>query len=615
MYSWENALDVSGNTLISGDLNVTGLLNTENLAVNQIIYSATPLNVSRNTIVNGNLDVTGILNAGSTHLTPMYSWENALDVSGNTLISGDLNVTGFLNTGNMSVSELDVNQITYSATTLNVSRNTIVNGNLDVTGILNAGSTHLTPMYSWENALDVSGNTLISGNLDVTGFTHLKPTYSLDNALDVSGNTLVSGNLDVTGILTAGIIDVSSMELTSLDVSGTTNLRPTYTWENALDVSGNTLISGNLDVTGDLKVSQTTFNTVSSQARNITFNDVSGTVMVTGFSSINSSTTLNASHNGVILASGTISLTLPDPTTVLGTTYTIKKTDSSANNVTIIGLVDNENNPELLEQYSYITIVSDGSAWYKVAEFVAVPEVENPATIRNSLGMTFQLIPAGTFVMGSPIDELGRETDNESQYTVTLTESFYMQTTEVTQGQWAMVMNDNPSSFTDCGLNCPVENISWEDAETFIINLNAMGEGSYTFPTEAQWEYAARSGSNKAFANGDISYTDTADPNLDIMGWYDSNSNATPHAVAQKQANAWGLFDMHGNVWEWCNDWYDTYPTGSVTDPGGPSTGSTRVLRGGGWNSSALYCRSAERYSSGPGYRHYYIGLRLSRTP
>jgi formylglycine-generating enzyme required for sulfatase activity len=612
MYSWENALDVSGNTLISGDLNVTGFLNTGNMSVseldvNQITYSSTPLNVSRNTIVNGNLDVTGILNAGSTHLTPMYSWENALDVSGNTLISGDLNVTGFLNTEN-----LDVNQITYSATPLNVSRNTIVNGNLDVTGILNAGSTHLTPMYSWENALDVSGNTLISGNLDVTGFTHLKPTYSLDNALDVSGNTLVSGNLDVTGILTAGIIDVSSMELTSLDVSGTTNLRPTYTWENALDVSGNTLISGNLDVTGDLKVSQTTFNTVSSQARNITFNDVSGTVMVTGFSSINSSTTLNASHNGVILASGTISLTLPDPTTVLGTTYTIKKTDSSANNVTIIGLVDNVNNPELLEQYSYITIVSDGSAWYKVAEFVAVPEVENPATIRNSLGMTFQLIPAGTFVMGSPIDELGRGTD-ESQYTVTLTESFYMQTTEVTQGQWEMLMNDNPSNFIDCGLNCPVEYISWEEAETFIINLNAMGEGSYTFPTEAQWEYAARSGSNKAFANGDISNVST-DSNLDAMGWYSSNANSIPHAVAQKQANAWGLFDMHGNVSEWCNDWSDTYPTGSVTDPGGPSSGSSRVFRGGSYGSFANYCRSAHRGSYSPGGRIANIGLRLSRT-
>jgi len=333
--------------------------------------------------------------------------------------------------------------------------------------------------------------------------------------------------------------------------------------------------------------------------------------MVTSFSSINTSTVLNESHNGVILASGTISLTLPNASTVLGTTYTIKKTDSSPNNVTIIGQVDDEMNPELLEQYSYITIVSDGSAWYKVAEFVAVPEVESQTTIRNSLGMTFQLIPAGTFVMGSPIDELGRGTD-ETQYTVTFTESFYMQTTEVTQGQWEMLMGENPSSFTECGLNCPVEFISWEEAKAFIIDLNAMGEGAYTFPTEAQWEYAARSGSNKAFANGNISNTST-DINMDAMGWYDSNSNSTPHAVAQKSPNNWGLYDMHGNVNEWCFDWYGTYPTGSVIDPTGPPSGTNRVLRSGGWYLEAQYCRSAERSYGSPSGRDIDIGFRLLR--
>jgi formylglycine-generating enzyme required for sulfatase activity len=227
--------------------------------------------------------------------------------------------------------------------------------------------------------------------------------------------------------------------------------------------------------------------------------------------------------------------------------------------------------------------------------------------------MTFRLIPAGTFVMGSPSDELGRGT-SEDQYTVTISESFYMQTTEVTQGQWKAVMGNNPSSFDSCGLNCPVEYISWEEAEDFIMTLNAMGEGSYTFPTEAQWEYAARAGSNKAFANGDISDT-TTDSNLDVMGWYDSNSGSTPHAVAQKQPNAWGLYDMHGNVWEWCHDWYGSYPDISVTDPGGPSSGSNRVLRGGGWGSYAQNCRSAKRSYNSPGYRSGNIGLRLSRTP
>ena len=226
--------------------------------------------------------------------------------------------------------------------------------------------------------------------------------------------------------------------------------------------------------------------------------------------------------------------------------------------------------------------------------------------------MTFRLIPAGTFVMGSPSGELGQG-DDETQYTVTISEPFYMQTTEVTQGQWKAVMDNNPSDFDSCGLNCPVEKMSWEDAQTFIATLNAMGEGSYTLPTEAQWEYAARAGSNKAFANGDISDT-TTDSNLDVMGWYDSNSGSTPHAVAQKKPNAWGLFDMHGNVHEWCNDWYGTYPDISVTDPGGSSSGSYRVLRGGSWYNNARYCRSARRSYSSPGDRVNTIGLRLSRT-
>jgi formylglycine-generating enzyme required for sulfatase activity len=157
-------------------------------------------------------------------------------------------------------------------------------------------------------------------------------------------------------------------------------------------------------------------------------------------------------------------------------------------------------------------------------------------------------------------------------------------------------MGNNPSDFDSCGLNCPVELISWEDAEDFMITLNAMGEGSYTFPTEAQWEYAARAGSNKAFANGGISDT-TTDSNLDVMGWYASNSGSTPHAVAQKQPNAWGLYDMHGNVYEWCQDWYGTYPDISVTDPGGHHQARP------GWNAAAAGStapRTAGRLSATP---------------
>ncbi len=231
----------------------------------------------------------------------------------------------------------------------------------------------------------------------------------------------------------------------------------------------------------------------------------------------------------------------------------------------------------------------------------------------NSLGMAFKLIPAGTFWMGSPSGELGRFSD-ETQHQVTLTQQFYMQTTEVTQAQWVMVMGSNPSYNTDCN-NCPVEQVSWDDVQTFITNLNTWGEGTYRLPTEAEWEHAARAGSTTAFANGDITVTDnTYDPNLDAMGWYSYNSSTT-QAVGQKDPNAWDLYDMHGNVWEWCQDWYGTYPSSSVTDPTGPSSGTNRVARGGGWYNDAQYNRSAYRNYSTPDFTGSVLGFRLVKNP
>jgi len=250
-------------------------------------------------------------------------------------------------------------------------------------------------------------------------------------------------------------------------------------------------------------------------------------------------------------------------------------------------------------------------------------------TFTNSLEMTFKSIPAGAFDMGSPVDELGRYSD-ENQHWVTLTQPFCMQTTEVTQGQWRAVMGSNPAYFQNCGDDCPVEQVSWDDIQTFIAVLNTRGEGIYRLPTEAEWEYAARAGSTTALANGDITVTDRSyDPNLDAVGWYGYNSCVSytggyncsswggscstcgTNPVAQKHPNAWGLYDMHGNVWEWCQDWYATYPSGSVTDPAGPTSGSFRVLRGGCWFISAGRCRSAYRSSSWPANRSYYIGFRL----
>jgi formylglycine-generating enzyme required for sulfatase activity/GH43 family beta-xylosidase len=234
----------------------------------------------------------------------------------------------------------------------------------------------------------------------------------------------------------------------------------------------------------------------------------------------------------------------------------------------------------------------------------------------NTLGMYFVRIPAGTFTMGSPSDELGRFNHEGPQHQVTLTQSFYMQSTEVTQAQWEAVMGSNPSYFKDCG-TCPVEQVSWDDVQEFIGKMNQRGEGTYSLPTEAQWEYAARAGSTTAFYNGGITVTDNSyDPNLDKIGWYGYNSSDKTHPVAQKTPNAWGLYDMSGNVYEWCQDWYGSYPSGAVTDPTGPSSGSEKVSRGGHWVNGAVRCRSAFRESSyHPAYGNWVTGCRLLRQP
>ena len=175
-------------------------------------------------------------------------------------------------------------------------------------------------------------------------------------------------------------------------------------------------------------------------------------------------------------------------------------------------------------------------------------------------------------------------------------------------------MDRNPASLQNCGPDCPVEQVSWDECQEFIKRLNALDEGTYRLPTEAEWEYAARAESNTAFALGDItSLFCDHDPILDELGWYCGNSERHPHPVAQKSPNACGLYDVHGNVCEWCQDWYGEYPTGPDTDPAGPRSGSKRVIRGGSWFSSAKTCRSAARFSWAPKEKAPFIGFRLVR--
>ena len=226
-------------------------------------------------------------------------------------------------------------------------------------------------------------------------------------------------------------------------------------------------------------------------------------------------------------------------------------------------------------------------------------------TITNTIGITFNLIQAGTFMMGSPEKE--RKNSNAHMHKVTITRSFYMGITPVTQKQWQVVMNNNPSAFK--GNDCPVETVSWNDAQAFIKKLNEMEKNeTYRLPTEAEWEYACRAGSTTRYCFGDDEKI------LKDYAWYGTNSGGKTHPVKQKESNAWGLYDMHGNVWEWCEDWYGDYPNEPVTDPSGPASGAGRVIRGGGWVDNPGGLRSAIRNCGSPGYRGCHIGFRLLRT-
>jgi len=231
-------------------------------------------------------------------------------------------------------------------------------------------------------------------------------------------------------------------------------------------------------------------------------------------------------------------------------------------------------------------------------------------------GMSFVPIPPGTFDMGSPDDETDRESD-ETQHPVTISTGFYMQPTEVTQGQWLDVMGSNPANFSDCG-DCPVEKVSWNDVQVFIEIINQRGEGTYRLPTEAEWEYAARAETDTPFNTGNCLSTDQANFNgrdNPYDGCTAGEHRGETLPVASFDSNARGLYDMHGNVWEWCQDWYGAYPTGAVTDPQGPDSGTYRVLRGGSWGAWASNCRSAKRFfASAPNYSNYAIGFRLVKT-
>ena len=282
---------------------------------------------------------------------------------------------------------------------------------------------------------------------------------------------------------------------------------------------------------------------------------------------------------------------------------------------------------------SYLVIDLSGganAASYPVRFAAAGPDLASDVCRTTELWL--KLVLPGTFTMGSPTDELGRYS-YETQHAVTLTKAFYMGVFEMTQKQWTLVMGSNPSRYK--GDTRPVEQVSYNDirgtllganwpahaqvdATSFLGKIRARTALNFDLPTEAQWEYACRAGTTTALNNGRELSSTGQDAAMDEVGRYHYNQNdgkggyTSYHTkVGSYVPNAWGLYDMHGNVWEWCLDWYGSYTTGVVTDPVGSASGSSRVLRGGVYYGNAQYCRSAAHGSGNPSSRDSGFGFRL----
>ena len=217
----------------------------------------------------------------------------------------------------------------------------------------------------------------------------------------------------------------------------------------------------------------------------------------------------------------------------------------------------------------------------------------------NGVNFTMVGVQGGTFQMGSN----DGDNDEKPVHSVTLG-SYYIGQTEVTQALWTAVMGSNPSYFE--GDNLPVEQVSWNDCQTFIRNLNQLTGEHFRLPTEAEWEYAAQGGRHSR------GFIYSGNTNIDYVAWYTSNSSGKTHPVAQKQANELDIYDMSGNVYEWCQDWCGDYSSSAQTNPKGPSSDSYRVCRGGSWLNGAWNCRTACRGNLTPSLTHYYLGFRLA---
>ncbi len=289
--------------------------------------------------------------------------------------------------------------------------------------------------------------------------------------------------------------------------------------------------------------------------------------------------------------------------------------------------------------YVSLTGLAKGSERAQLQQKKAVEDLGIPLEVENRYtGIRFRLIPAGSFIMGSSRKEPGRDVD-EAQHEVVLDAPFYCGKFEITQRQWRKIMGSKKAYFKNAGRGAPVENLSWNDANRFINALcqkSGVTNITYRLLTEAQWEYACRAGTYSPIYTGDITIKGLNNaPELDDIGWYAGNSSvaykdaydsstwhelqiehtqAGTHSGGEKTPNAYGLYDMIGNVWEWCGDWYDDYPVSYTNNPSGPKHGHYKVIRGGAWNSPARKCRSADRDRGLPEFEDPCLGFRIMRV-
>ena len=452
------------------------------------------------------------------------------------------------------------------------------NGNYDIQFTL---KTALTAGATVGTAQAVSPVTAVNGIFTVTLDFGSSPFDGNDRWVELgvrpAGSAAAYTVLAPRQQLTATPYAVRALSATNLTGSVTAGNIAAGTITGAMINTGTAISAGS--VTAATLTGNVTGN-VSGSAGSFTgplAGDVTGT----------QGATVVASVGGVTAASVAAGANLANAATTASTPNTIVKRDASGN--FSVGTI------------TATAFIGDGS----------------PASVIPVLGMVG--IKPGTFVMGSRASESGRGSDEGPQMVVTLTKGFWMGAHEVTQAEYQTVTGANPSFFTG-DTNRPVEMVTWNNATSYCATLTTTERAagkipagwSYRLPTEAEWEYCCRAGARTTrFSYGD----DLSGAALANYAWYSFNSGNTTHTVEQKQANPWGLSDMHGNVWEWCQDYYGTYPGGSVTDPQGAVSGSDRVIRSGTWQFIADNSRCANRNVFDPASADTDIGFRVVLSP